>query len=136
MRVRSQKTAGSLFRDYRLEIDVSDELDEEEASYFQSLIRVLRWMVDLGRVDICPEVSMLSSHVALPKRGHLDALFHLFAYLKIHHNSEIVFDLSEPDLGMADFLKEDWSLPILQQSHLRIRVLLKTQNQEGKDSTS
>jgi hypothetical protein len=51
---------------YCLEIDFSDELGPAHAAYFQSLIGVLRWMVELGRVDICCEVSMMSSHLALP----------------------------------------------------------------------
>jgi hypothetical protein len=35
---------------------------------------------------------MLSSHHALPYEGHLHALYNIFAYLKIHHNAEMVFD--------------------------------------------
>ena len=38
---------------YRPEIDTSDELDPELASYYQSLVGILRWIVELGRVDIC-----------------------------------------------------------------------------------
>jgi len=106
------KASSPLPRDYRPEIDVSDELGHEEASYYQSLIGILRWMVELGRVDICTEVSMLSSHLALPRRGHLDALFHMFAYLKAHHNSEMVFDPSDPGLDMDLFPREDWGLSI------------------------
>lgn len=67
---------------YRPEIDVSQELTGEEASYYQSLIGILRWMVELGRVDICLEVSLMSSHLALPREGHLECLFHIFAYLE------------------------------------------------------
>jgi hypothetical protein len=52
---------------YRPELDVSPELEPIEAAYYQSLIGVLRWMVELGRVDICLECSMLSSHLALPR---------------------------------------------------------------------
>ena len=52
---------------YCPELDVSPELDAEEVSYYQSLIGLLRWIVELGRVDICLEVSMLSSHLALVK---------------------------------------------------------------------
>ena len=44
---------------YRPEIDITKELGEDESSYYQSLIGVLRWIVELGRVDICCEVSML-----------------------------------------------------------------------------
>ena len=56
---------------YRPEIDVSPELGETDASHFHSLVRVLRWIVELGRVYIDEEVSMMSSHLALPRVGHL-----------------------------------------------------------------
>ena len=42
-------------------VDTSAELDEDEASYYSSLIGIVRWMVEIGRVDIAVEVSMLSS---------------------------------------------------------------------------
>ena len=97
---------------YRPEIDVSDELGAMEAAYYQSLIGVLRWMVELGRVDICTEVSMLSSHLALPRRGHLNAIFHLFGFLRKHHNAEMVFDPREPEIDASNFPKQDWSRSI------------------------
>jgi hypothetical protein len=59
---------------YCPELDVSEELGPEEALYYMSLIGILRWMVELGRVDICLEVSLLSSHLALPRRGSLATL--------------------------------------------------------------
>ena len=49
---------------YRPELDVSRELNVADASYYQSLIGILRWIVELGRVDVCLEVSMMSSHLA------------------------------------------------------------------------
>jgi hypothetical protein len=33
---------------YRPEVDISEELGPEDASYYQSLIGILRWMVELG----------------------------------------------------------------------------------------
>ncbi len=63
---------------YRPEIDVSAELSPEFAAYYQSLIGILRWMVELGRVDITAEVLMMSSCLALLREGHLKALFHMF----------------------------------------------------------
>ena len=103
------RASSPLPANYRPEIDVTDELQGEEASYYMSLIGILRWMVELGRVDICTEVSMLSSHLALPRKGHLAALFHMFAYLKKHHNAEMVFDPTEPHIDEAQFPREDWS---------------------------
>ena len=94
---------------YRPELDVSVELDSYEASYYQSLIGVLRWIVELGRPDISVEVSLLASHMALPRRGHLNQVYHIFGYLDKHHNSEIVFDPSPPDIPDNLFVRHDWS---------------------------
>jgi hypothetical protein len=41
---------------YRPELDISPELNPEQANYFQSQIGVLRWAVELGRIDIMTEV--------------------------------------------------------------------------------
>jgi hypothetical protein len=65
---------------YRPELDISPELDVADANYYQSVIGILRWAVELGRVDITTEVSMLSSHLALPREGYLVGAFHVFAY--------------------------------------------------------
>lgn len=94
---------------YRPELDISPELSPEDTSHFQSLIGVLRWTVELGRVDICCEVSMMSSHLAMPREGHLSALYHMFAYLKAHHNSEMVFDPTEVDIDHTVFERRDWT---------------------------
>ena len=56
---------------YRPEIDVSPELIASDSSWYQTLIGILRWMVELGRVDILLETSMMSSHLALAREGHL-----------------------------------------------------------------
>ncbi len=81
---------------YCPELDVTPELGPKDSSYYQSLIGILRWIVELGRMDICLEVSMLSSHLALPRAGHLEKLFQIIAYLKKYHNAEMVFDPTEP----------------------------------------
>ena len=51
-------------------MDTSSTLEPEAASYYQTIIGVLRSMVELGRVDIATEVSLLASHLALPGEGH------------------------------------------------------------------
>jgi len=88
---------------------VTPELSPKDAAYYQSLIGILRWIVELGRVDICLEVSMMSSHLALPREGHLEQLFHIFAYLKKHHNAEMVFDPSDQVIDADKFQVRDWT---------------------------
>jgi hypothetical protein len=65
--------------------------------------------VELGRIDICLEVSLLSSHLVLPKQGHLRQVLNIFAYLKKYHNAEIVLDPSDPVIEENDFLRRDWT---------------------------
>ena len=55
---------------YHPEMDTTPELKPVLVTYYQSQIGVLRWMVELGRVDIITEVSMLASQMALPREGH------------------------------------------------------------------
>jgi hypothetical protein len=94
---------------YRPELDVTPELEPNGASYYQSLIGILRWTVELGRADICLECSMMSSHLALPREGHMHQVFHIFAYLKKYHNTELVFDPSGPCMDESDFELQDWT---------------------------
>jgi hypothetical protein len=94
---------------YRPELDVSPKLSAEESANYQSLIGVLRWIVELGRVDICSGVSIMSSHLALPREGHFAQVLHIFAYLKKYHNTEMVFDPSDPVIDQGQFDLRDWS---------------------------
>ena len=83
-----QKAPASMMNKYRPEIDISPELNAADNTYYQSLIEILRWMVNLGHVKITTEVSMLSSCLALPREGHLKQLFLMFAYLEKQHTSD------------------------------------------------
>jgi hypothetical protein len=52
---------------------------------------------------------MLSSHLALPREGHLCQLFQVFAYLKKCHNAEMVYDPSDPSMDESAFEQKDWT---------------------------
>jgi hypothetical protein len=51
---------------------------------------------------------MLSTYLCLPREGHLEAVFHVFAYLGLHHNARVVFDPTYPAVYMGTFIKTDW----------------------------
>jgi len=104
-----KKAETPLQTSYRPELDVSPELGPIEAAYYMSLIGILRWIVELGRVDICLECSMMSSHLALPREGHIEQVFQMFTYLKKYHNTEMVFDPSDPVINESDFELRDWT---------------------------
>ena len=47
----------------------------------------------------------MSSHMAIAREGHLEQLFYVFVYLKKYHNTELVFDHSDP---IIDVSRQDW----------------------------
>jgi hypothetical protein len=88
---------------------VSLELQPAEVAYYQSLIGIVRWIVELGRIDVCLECSMMPSHLVLPREGNLYQLFQVFGYLKKYHNMEMVFDPSNPIIDESSFELRDWT---------------------------
>ena len=54
------------------------------------------------------ETSALASMMAMPREGHLNVVFQMFAFLKGKHNGIMVFDPTEPDIDETKFLKQDW----------------------------
>ena len=73
------------------------------------LIGILRLMFELGWINICTKVSMLSSYSVTPCEGHLEAARHVFSYLKSKSNSRVIFDPMEPNVGDSNFVECDWS---------------------------
>ena len=87
--------------------DVTKELNVEGVQFYQELIGILRWAVEIGRVDILLEVSLLSSHLALPRIGHLQAVYHIFGYLKQVPKRKLYFDPVSPLISEDRFHKFD-----------------------------
>jgi hypothetical protein len=76
-----KKAPTPFVKDCRPKIDLSPEPGPEDASCCMlSQIGALRWMIELGRVDIITKVSMLASQLGCPRDGHLEAAcHHIFA---------------------------------------------------------
>jgi hypothetical protein len=74
-----------------------------------TLFGVMRWMVELGRIDIATEVSLLSSHLAYPCEGHLETALHIMSYLSQKHNTQLVFGPTYPKIDMGQFPQYNWT---------------------------
>ena len=59
----SNQTPNPLY-EYYTDIDISDPLGPEQSSYFQSLIVVMRRIIEPGHIDISTEVLMILSFLA------------------------------------------------------------------------
>ena len=65
-------------------------------------------MIEIGRVDIITEVSTLALQMAMPREGHTEAVFHVFAYLKARHNLRMVFDPTYRSIEKTNFQEHEW----------------------------
>ena len=64
--------------------------------------------MEIGRIDILLELSLLSSHLALPRVGHLQAVYRIFGYLKQVPKRKLHFDHHHPNILEDRFTKFDW----------------------------
>ncbi len=96
---------------YKPELDVTPELNDKLGSRFLQSIGIFQCAIELGRLDIFVEMSQLSQHQALPRRGHLEALYHIFAYLKkkCENGARIQFNPKTPGIDERVFYPNaDW----------------------------
>ena len=98
-----------LLQGYKPELDTTPELKADGLQYYQELIGVLRWSTELGRLDILHEVGLMSQYLACPREGHLEAVLHIFGYLKHKEHRKIAFDPTHPPLQQARFKRYDWT---------------------------
>lgn len=88
---------------YVPELDASEEVDSEKLTFYQEIIGILRWMIEIGRVDIHHEVSLLSSYQASPRQGHLEQAVHICMFLKKKPKLTLYFDPTLPKLDQSMF---------------------------------
>jgi hypothetical protein len=103
-----KKAANPFPGDYEPELDTTPTPNPELSLWYASLIEMLRWMGEIGQVDIITEVSKMASHMASPWEGHLDALMHILGFLRINHYSWMVYDPLYPTIDMNVFKPNNW----------------------------
>jgi len=81
---------------YQPELDVTKELEDNPAKFYESMIGSLCWLVDVGWLDVTTEVSQLSLFSVNPHYGHMLTLLHLFGYLQEHHPARLLLGPTPP----------------------------------------
>ena len=89
-------------------MDCTVELKAAGMQRFQEIIGSLCWAIELGRVDILLETSLLSKHLALPRKYHLEQAIKIVGYLKSHKKLRILFDSRYPKVKENWFTTYDW----------------------------
>ena len=91
---------------YRPELDVTEECNEAQITLYQNMIGILRWLVELGRIDIAYEVSLLSRYLVAPRTGHFTQALFIFKYLDRHRKNMIAFDPAYHSVGDPAEIKQ------------------------------
>ena len=93
---------------YHPAVDERPDLDEGGITNYQELIRILSWAIEIGRVDILLEVALLSTHLAIPRKRHLEQVYHIFGYLKQRYRRRLLFDPEHTDISEERFTRFNW----------------------------
>ena len=70
---------------------------------------MLLWAIEFGQVEITTRVSILLSHLALPRAGHLIGAFYISAYFEKKHNAQMVFDPMYPVIDKSSIPTHYWT---------------------------
>ena len=84
---------------YQLDLDASQLSNDDELNFYQNIIGILFWSVELSRIDIDYEVSILSRYLAQPRTGHLVQALHILKYLDIYKEKTIAMNLALPNIA-------------------------------------
>ena len=80
----------------------------QRTRFYQELIGILRWAVELGQFDIHFEVSRMSFYMASPRIGHFEQVLHIFGYLQNVPKLTLAMDPLMPDISEDRFIEADW----------------------------
>ena len=64
--------------------------------------------MEIFRVDIITEVSMMASHMAMPRETHFEAVLNAFSFNCQKYNSRMVFDPNYTTIDISDFKECRW----------------------------
>jgi hypothetical protein len=94
---KSNKVSTPAPTDFHPEMDTTEFLDADSTTLYQSYIGVIRWAIELGRIDLNHFGSTMAKFSVAPRQGHLTAVIKCFLYIKRHLQSRLVIDKESRD---------------------------------------
>ena len=88
---------------YQPELDNNYELIPDLAPRYIQLIGILRWEVELGRIEIFMEVAVMSQYSVSPWLVQLEGLYHMSEYLRKHYMYRLLFYLFQLNIYESAF---------------------------------
>ena len=73
-------------------------------SRYLHLVGILSWAIDILRIDIFHETSMMSQYQVNPWIGQFEVIYHIFSYLNSHINMGCMgYDPMGPNVDLLVF---------------------------------
>ena len=94
---------------YHPKLDDIPLLSEDETQLYQSYIGIIRWAVEIGRIDLCMATGVMARFSVLPREGHMYTVLRILAYAKKYIESKLVFDPLAKDFDDTEWTSRDWS---------------------------
>ena len=94
--------------DYHPEIDTSKLLEGDDVTLYQGYIGILRWAVELQRIDIAHATATMAKFMSAPRQGHMVGVLRILAYLHQHIRSKIVADPEYRDWSHKAWTQAEW----------------------------
>ena len=60
--------------------NIFPELNVSELQYYQEIIKILYWAIEINRVNILLKIVLLSIYFALPRKKYLQQIYYIFEY--------------------------------------------------------
>jgi Reverse transcriptase (RNA-dependent DNA polymerase) len=90
------------------ELDTTKFLDDNDTQLYQSYVGIIRWAIELGRIDLAFSGGVMARFSAAPRQGHMQDILRIFAYCKKHIDSKVVFEAKRRDFSDVDWATYDW----------------------------
>ena len=92
---------------YNPELDISDFCSPTEHQFFQQMIGILRWIIEIGFIAISIEVSYLSRYLAQPRVGHMVQAMHIFSFLKNSQSMDLCYDPTKLNVKESTIIPDE-----------------------------
>ena len=93
---------------YHPSVDPTVELGAVGTQFYQENIGILRWAIELSRLNILFEVAILSQYLTNPWKEYFEQVYHIFGYLKQDCKRTLYLDPDEPNIPEERFTKFEW----------------------------
>ena len=99
------------------ELDTSEIIEGQEVNHYLTMVGQLQWLITLGRFDIQAQVITMSRFRAQPRKGHLDRLKRICAYVIRTKDYATRFRTTEPDYSYLPDQNFDWAHTVYGHVH-------------------